>query len=286
MKGFLQNNSGKKQMAILGPLGTFTEEAAVKYCDEKKIDCSLVPYRTVSEVFVAVEKGEVSNGVVPIENFLNGHVMETLDNLYRSNLKIEKAIVLPVEQCFAACFGFENIDTIKSHSQALAQCSEYLDKNYPDAVRIDSLSTASAMKEISEMKLDNVAVIGSKIGAERYGLNILEENIGNCGDNKTMFIVIGKGNFEKSIRNRTSIVIVPSANKPGVLMGIINSFASENIDLKMIQSRPDGKGNYIFYLDIVGYIEDENVARVLGKLRTDSIVKVLGSYPYVSLSGV
>ena len=86
-----------EKIGLLGPLGTFTEEAAIKYCD----DCEMVPYRTISEVFRAVENGEISKGVVPIENFLNGHVMETLDNLYRSGLKIEKAIVLSIQHCLA-----------------------------------------------------------------------------------------------------------------------------------------------------------------------------------------
>ena len=83
--------------------------------------------------------------------------------------------------------------------------------------------------------------------------------------------------------------IIPSINKPGVLRGILNDFADESIDLKMIQSRPDGDGGYIFYIDVEGHIEDENVASVIDGIRHkfgDSGIKVLGSYPYVSLSGV
>jgi prephenate dehydratase len=269
----------------LGPLGTFTEEAAVKYCSEAGVGCDLVPYRTVSKGFRAVESGEVSKGVVPIENFLNGHVMETLDNLYKSELQIQVALVLPVRHCLAVNPDVKDVKIIKSHPQALAQCSDYLDVNYPDAVRVDASSTASAMKEVVG-GVENGAAIGSEVAAKKYGLKILEREIGNNDNNKTMFVVIGKGESQRSERSRTSLVVVPSINRPGVLNGILSNFAAERVDLKFIQSRPDGEGNYIFYVDIEGHIEDENVKRVLEKLSDDSVIKVLGSYPYVSLSGV
>ena len=275
-----------EKIGLLGPLGTFTEEATAKYCDEVGVVCEMVPYRTISEVFRAVESGEVSRGVVPSENFLNGHVLETLDNLNKSELQIHSALVLPIRHCIAVCEGAGDIDVVKSHPQALAQCSDYLDANYSDADRVGTLSTASAMEEVAESGSKDVAAIGSEVAAEKNGLKILMKEIENNNDNKTMFIVIGKEASGKSGRSRTSLVVILSANKPGVLSGILNDFAGEGIDLKMIQSRPDGKGHYIFYMDIEGHVEDENVGRVIDKLGGDSRVKVLGSYPYVSLSGV
>ena len=271
-----------EKIGLLGPLGTFTEEAAGKYCN----DCEMVPYRTISEVFRAVKSGDVSKGVVPIENFLNGHVMETLDNLYKSGLQIHAAVVLPIRHCFAVASDAGDISVVKSHPQALAQCSDYLDVNYSGADRVGTLSTASAMKEVAEGSSKDVAAIGSEVAAGKYGLKIMAKEIGNNNDNKTMFIAIGKDVAAKSDRSRTSLVVVPSVNKPGILSNILSEFAGEKIDLKMVQSRPDGKGNYVFYVDIEGHVEDENVARVLDKLGGDSEVKVLGSYPYVSLSGV
>lgn len=275
-----------ENIGLLGPMGTFTEEAAVRYCGESAVDYGMIFYRTISEVFCAVQNGEVSKGVVPIENFLNGHVMDTLDNLYKSELQIQAALVLPIRHCLAVNPDVKDVEIIKSHPQALAQCSDYLDANYPDVVRVDASSTASAMKEIAKDGSENIAVIGSEIAAEKYGLKVLAKEIGNNYNNKTMFVVIGRGGSRKAERNRTSLVIVPSVNKSGILSGILNDFAVENVDLKFIQSRPDGEGNYIFYVDIEGHIEDENVKRVLGSLGEGFVIKVLGSYPYVSLSGV
>ncbi|MFH1521810.1 MAG: prephenate dehydratase [archaeon] len=275
-------------IGILGPMGTFTEEAAIKYCEDININRDIVPYQTISEVFQAVRDDKIPEGIVPMENFLNGHVMETLDNLNKNGVKIKRAIVLPIHHCLITILNTNNIEIIKSHPQALAQCSDYLDKNYPNIERIGARSTANAMKEIVENNLNNVAVIGSESGAKRYGLNILEKRIENNNLNKTMFIVIGKEESEKSERSRTSFVIIPTANKTGLLRSILSIFADENIDLKMIQSRPDGKGSYIFYIDIEGHIEDENVVRAFAKLKNmfdDSAIKIFGSYPYVSFSG-
>jgi len=267
----------KNKIGLLGPLGTFTEEAAGKYCN----DCEMVPYRTISEVFRAVKSGDVSKGVVPIENFLNGHVMETLDNLYKSDVKIQEALVLSIRHCLATRKGVSDIKIVKSHPQALAQCSDYLDANYSGADRIGTLSTASAMKEI----VYGEAAIGSEVAAKRYDLNVVARGIGNNDNNKTMFIVVGNEVVARGERSRTSLVITPSANKPGVLSDMLNDFADEHVDLKMIQSRPDGNGGYIFYIDIEGHTEDDNVVRALEGIVEDSVVKVLGSYPYVSLSG-
>lgn len=276
-------------IGILGPLGTFTEEAAIKYCQDIDVDRKIIPYRTISEVFQAVRKDEILEGIVPMENFLNGHVMETLDNLNKNGVKIRGAIILSICQCFVTLSDVGNIEIVKSHPQALAQCSDYLNMNYPDAKRVEARSTASAMKEIIEKNLKNVAVIGSESGAKRYGLNVFKKGVGNNNFNKTMFIIIGKEESEKSKRSRTSFVIIPAINKPGLLRDMLGVFADENIDLKMIQSRPNNKGGYIFYIDIEGHVKDENVSRAFGKL-TDmldsSAIKIFGSYPYVSFSGI
>lgn len=275
-------------IGILGPLGTFTEEAAIKYCESVNINRDIVPYQTISKVFQAVRDDKIPEGIVPVENFLNGHVMETLDNLNKNEVKIKRATILPIHHCLIAVSDASNIKIVKSHPQALAQCSDYLDVNYPNAKRIEARSTASAMKDIAEQNLKNVAVIGSESGAKRYGLNVLKKEIENNNLNKTMFIVISKEESEKSERSRTSFVIIPTANKPGLLRGILDVFADENIDLKMIQSRPDGKGSYIFYIDVEGHIKDENVSRAFDRLIDmfdSSAIKIFGSYPYVSFSG-
>lgn len=276
----------KKRIGFFGPSGTFTEIAAKKYSP----DAELIPYDTITEVFGAVKKDEVLEGVVPIENLLNGHVLETLDCLYKNGVKIKQAVVIPIEQSLVALPETQKIDIVMSHPQALAQCSDYLRENCKGAKIEKSESTASAMKMIADNHLVGAASIGTALGAEKYGLKIIKKNIANKEVNKTMFVVISKKPAKKAEHNRTSIAISPHSDRPGLLRDILNAFAENKINLEMIQSRPDGEGSYIFYIDLDGHPEDINVKaafetineKLNGKL--EDVIKILGSYPYTSLS--
>jgi len=284
-----RQNTNEKAIGILGPLGTFTEGAAKKYCDKTNTLGKLIPYNTITDVFVAVKKGEVEEGVVPIENLLHGHVIETLDNLYKNGVKIKNAVILPITHYLVSLPETVDVKKIISHIQALSQCSNYLNKNYPGVPREQTQSTAAAMKHIKDNNLSGMAAIGTKIGAEKYWLKILAEDIGNNKKNKTMFIVLNHKGAEKTGNDRTSIVISPNEDRPGLLKDILESFSTNGINLEMIQSRPDGKGNYIFYLDLVGHPEDEKTKKAFDELEAklgdlDNIIKILGSYPRVTLS--
>ena len=159
-----------KKLGILGPSGTFTEMAAMKYMP----DCEPFFYITITEIFEAIEKEEIKEGIVPIENILNGHVMETLDCLYKSRIKIKQAIIIPIEQSLVILPETQKIEKIISHPQALAQCSYYIHKNYAD-VKIEKVeSTATAMKLIADNHLIGIAAIGPSLGAKRYGLNVIK----------------------------------------------------------------------------------------------------------------
>lgn len=288
----MQNKTKRKEkkIGILGPLGTFTEAAALKYVKENKIKAGIISYDTIPDIFKAVKEGEIEEGVVPIENVLNGHVMQTLDCLYEDGVKIKRAIILSITHNLAALPETVSIKKIMSHIQALAQCSEYLDKNYNRIPREKTESTAAAMKQIKDNNLYGVAAIGTLVGAERYGLKILAKDIGNNKNNRTMFIVLNENGAEKTGDDRTSIAVRPHSNRPGLLRDILEAFAKRNINLEMIQSRPDGGGNYIFYIDLVGHPEDEKVKEAFEEIKEklegelEEIIKILGSYPYVTLS--
>ena len=276
----------QRKIGFLGPEGTFTEIAARKYTSSGK----LLPYDTITEIFEGVKGGDIDEGIVPIENILNGHVIETLDCLYKNDVKVKKAIVIPIEQSLVALPETTKIERIISHPQALAQCSKYLSINYKGTKIERSESTAAAMKMIAENHLVGVAAIGTSLGAEKYNLKVIKNNIANKEINKTMFIVIATKPTERTNHDRTSIAISPHADRPGLLRDILNAFAETKINLEMIQSRPDGYGNYIFYIDMEGHPEDDKVKKAFNIIneklsgKFHDVIKILGSYPYVSLS--
>ena len=279
------------KIGILGPAGTFTEAVAINHNPQGET----IPFDTISKVFQAVNNNLVEEGVVPIENILNGHVIETLDCLnLNDKIKIIKCLILPIKQSLV---GMQNtiidnskIEKIISHPQALAQCSKYLEEKFPNAKKEKIESTANAIRFVSENKLKNILAIGTELAAKKYGLKVIERDISNDNSNKTMFAVISKKTSTKVEKNRTSMVINPNFDRPGLLRDILGAFADNEINLEMIQSRPAGKGKYLFYIDVVGHPDDSKLKKAFEtiqiKLNTDfkKIVKILGSYPYVSLA--
>ena len=133
-----------KRLGFLGPQGTYCEEAAIAY------DCgaTLVPLRSIPAVVAAVDAREVDEGVVPIENSLEGAVTFTLDLLiHESSMFIRSEVLVPVQHRLIGKPGtrLEDIRVVYSHPQGLAQCRGFLEKNLPAAQQLSSLSTAGSL---------------------------------------------------------------------------------------------------------------------------------------------
>ena len=270
------------QIGFLGPRGTFTEEAllSVMPVDEE----NLIPYPTEAMVLHAVEKGEVDKGIVPIENSIEGSVNATLDVLaFEVNLLIEKEIVIPVVHNLIGREGLDlaSVKRVVSHPQATSQCRRYLEEKLPRVPIVAASSTAEAVKLVAEENGKSVA-IGPKLAARLYGLSVIEADIADFEENKTRFVLVGKELAKPTGNDKTSVVCFIAEDHPGALLQILNEFAYENINLTKIQSRPTRKalGDYCFFIDMEGHVEDRPVKTALKFLRYRiKEVKVLGSYP-------
>ncbi|HZD59641.1 MAG TPA: prephenate dehydratase [Anaerolineae bacterium] len=270
------------KIGFLGPWGTYTQEALTKLLPISEED--LVPYTTEADVIKAVERGEVGKGMVAIENSIEGSVNATLDVLaFEANLFIEKEIVIPIHHSLMARPGvkLEEVKTVISHPQALAQCRQYLSEKLSHAKLEVASSNAGAAKIVSE-KGGKLAAIGPSLAAEIYGLDVLDTGIEDFDDNQTRFVLVGKEPAARTGRDKTSIVCFIYEDRPGSLLLILQEFAYRYINLTKIQSRPTKKalGDYCFFIDMLGHIEDEVVASALKCLRCKIRgVKILGSYP-------
>jgi len=266
----------KGRISILGPRGTFSEEAARRFDPEaSKVFCS-----SIDEVFDSVEKGKAEHGIVPVENSLEGSVAATLQLLLTTPLRICAEIVIDVKHCLLALPGsrMEDIREVISHPHALAQCRGYI-KSLGDVRTRNLPSTAEAAREVSVKRLRGSAAIAPRIAAELYGLTVLAEGVQDEGRNQTRFFALGRecgdGEAEK-----TSIIL-GLEDRPGALYKVLGYFARANINLTKIESRPTRKslGDYIFYIDFEGDAREERVGAVLRKVRARAtFFKVLGSY--------
>lgn len=268
------------RFAYLGPEGTHTHEALLALGIEglEPVACSTIP-----EVFVAVERGKADLGIVPIENSVEGSVNATLDTLaFDSDLEIQQETVRDIHHalCIAPGGTLDDVKRVVSHPQASAQCRRWLSEHLPRIPVLAANSTAEAVREA--VASPGVAAIGTALAAALAGAEVLEEAIEDYAGNQTRFVVVGRGLRPKTGNDKTSLALFMQVDRPGTLHMILSEFAYGQINLTKIQSRPTRKalGDYMFYVDLAGHVDDDNVRTALDclrlKLRT---VKVLGSYP-------
>lgn len=268
------------RIAFLGPVGTHTEEALLSL---EMPDITPQPYPTIEDVFAAVERGKADLGMVPIENSIEGSVNATLDGLaFGGDLTIQREVVRDIHHALVAAPGVtrHEITGIVSHPQASAQCRKWLATELPGKPVIAANSTAEAVQRaVAEPGL---GAIGTRLAAELYGGEVLEDAIEDYGGNQTRFVLIGRGIQPRTGHDKTSLALFIHESRPGALLMILSEFAFGQINLTKIQSRPTKRqlGDYMFFVDLEGHVQDPNVALALDCLRLKlREVKVLGSYP-------
>ena len=271
-----RNLESPTKVAFLGPWATFTHQAAIRNFG---VSSCFVPATIPKEVLSEIESGRVDFGVLPVENSNEGSVNITLDMLVETELKICAEISLKIEQCFLVKDPKAKILRVYSHPHALAQCRDWITKNYPDVEMIPASSTAEAAKKVA--KEDFAAAIASEVAAKIYDLYILQKGIQDSRENFTRFFVIGKILTKPSGRDKTSLVFMVK-DKVGSLYEVLEVFNRNNVNLTKIESRPTKKKawEYMFFVDFKGHVKDKNIAVTIESLKRKSIfVKSLGSYP-------
>lgn len=267
----------KAEVAYLGPEATFTHLAGVKYFGHS---ATYKPMETIDDVFAEVEKGRTTYGIVPVENSIEGAVFSTLDSFMKYKVQICGELRLEISHNLVCRSGnIEDIQTVASHSQALAQCREWLRKNLPSVPTLQVFSTGAAAQMAANNP--NIGAIASSLAIKTHELQVVVKGIEDYMGNTTRFLVIGKRSPTPSGSDRTSLLI-GLMDKPGALNGILTILSEENINLAKIESRPiKGKQwKYLFFLDMLGHIEDEKILRGCDRIREHcSYYEWLGSYP-------
>lgn len=269
-----------KKIAYLGPPGTFSEEAALKYNEKAQ----LLPFSSIPAVAAAVDTGIAEEGVVAIENSLEGSVTDILDLLiHESKLLIRQELVLPVEHHLLVKPGTEalEIKVIFSHPQALAQCRRFLERCFSQAEMMAALSTAAAVEQMMSSST-SAAAIGTHRAAQLYGAQILARSIQDYSPNVTRFVVLARNDHPQTGRDKTSLCFSFGEDRPGLLYGVLREFAECSINLVKVESRPskESLGKYIFLVDLEGHRQDPSTRQVLEKVQAKtSLFKVFGSYP-------
>jgi len=264
--------------AFQGEAGAYSEEAATQFFGST---ITAQPCESLEDVFKLVEQGGAQIAVVPVENSLEGSISRAYDLLLDSDLMVCGEVELRVSHCLIANPG-ARLDLIKrvySHPQALGQCRSFL--RHLGCEMVPTHDTAGSVRMVKEQGGTDIAAVAGARAAEIYGMEILAREIEDNQNNFTRFFVLSGQDSPPSGNDKTSIVFSVT-HKPGALYQALTEFASRDINLTKIESRPTRQKpwEYNFYLDFQGHREDKGPQEVLDILaKTSVFVKVLGSYP-------
>lgn len=268
-------------VAYLGPEGTYTQAAVLKHFGNA-VKC--VDVKTIADVFRVVEQHKAQFGVVPVENSTEGVITHTLDCFSSSDLKVCGEVQLPINhQLLSHADGLSSVKKVYAHPQALAQCRGWLERYLPDADVTSSSSNAEAA--IIASNDHSIAAIASDIAARLYSLPILASGIEDEHNNTTRFLIIGNDSYAESGKDKTSIM-VSAPNKVGSLFELLKPLYDAGVDMSRIESRPSRQTNweYVFFIDLIGHVNDPNVKAALNQLESRSaFFKLIGSYPIGAL---
>ncbi|KAF9569664.1 PDT-domain-containing protein [Agrocybe pediades] len=231
------------QVAVLGPLGTYTHEAALKVFGDS---ATFNEKSSIADVLNGLSI-EVPFGVIPQENSIFGPVVETYDRL-RSTEKsfVRGEMTLEVEHCLLVKRGVQisQVRRVMSHEQALGQCCDFIEEKMPWVQKIKTPSTAAAAKALLDNEDDCAAICSSICATIFAGLEVLFTGIQNERSNFTRFYVVAHSQQTEvpkalSIEcHMRALIRLSAPPKPDISYGVMQYLKVLDLDATRIDRRP------------------------------------------------
>ena len=264
------------RIGYLGPGGSFSHTASMlKFGQSVEYE----PLVDITSIFDEVSKGHCDLGLAPVENTMGGGVIETLDALIDSDVKVCAEVLMAIHHSLLGNCSLEEIEKIYSKPEVFAQCRNWLSATFKEAQTVPVASTARAAQIAADEP--RAAAIGSNVAAELYGLRIICENIEDIANNITRFLVISREDAKPTGEDKTAILF-STAHKAGALADVLDVFKRYEINLTNIESRPSKKRQweYYFFVDLLGHRTDKNVQDGMEEARKHCLqLSILGSFP-------
>ena len=273
-------------VAYLGPAGTFTEAALIRFRDAGVFgdgEVGQLPVTSPREALEAVREGRAQFACVAIENSVDGAVTSTFDALVEGG-GVQIYHELEIEIAFSVMvrpgMRLTDVKTFTTHPVAHQQVRRWLAAHIPDARFVPASSNAAAAQAVAEGHAD--AAAAPDRAAVLFGLDVLEKGVADMAGARTRFVVVGpRGVPTPRTGSDQTTVVFTLPNEPGTLVGALTEFSLRGVSLSRIESRPTRRefGTYHFYADLVGHIDDTPVAEALRALwlRAEDIT-YLGSW--------
>ncbi|ODQ64064.1 PDT-domain-containing protein [Nadsonia fulvescens var. elongata DSM 6958] len=304
----------KSSIAFLGPFGTYSHEAAVRFSKtlNDNTEKVFIPISSIADCIGTLDEDKVQYAVVPLENSTNGSVIFTLDIIREryhsrpsstgsdsvSSLSSESEhediipsysavaeVYVPIHHCLMTT-GPSDLSQVKrvySHPQVWGQCDIWFNKHMKGVEKIDTASTSQAAEFAA--KDPSSAAIASLSASDVHSVPIVQANIENITDNTTRFLVFAKDEYYRTQPTGNDLTLLSFTIKnsvSGSLCEALEAFKQQNLNLCAISSRPSliQPWNYLFYVEFGGHRDQENVVKVVKSLtETCLVVRVIGSFP-------
>lgn len=273
----------RTRIAVLGPRGTYSEMVARKHYEDAEIVFKEgnTPEEAIHNVFDSVVSGEVDYGIVPREDSVEGAVSGNFDLFRTHDVYVTKDLRLDVVHSLVGTGGEEELTTIVSHPQALKHCRRYLSKNFPDLRRLSVGSTADAARMASEDT--NYGAIANEENTRIYpALKVMRDNVHDYRRNETGFDHIGPRLEIPDGLAKTSAIMYPALDYPGLLLEVLEKIKDRNINLSKIVSYPSkgDLGDYIFEMVFdCGITQDlKLILEEIKDIEGMDYIRILGTY--------
>jgi chorismate mutase / prephenate dehydratase len=271
------------RVAHLGPAATYGHQAALQRFGSA---VEFEPCQTHADVFAAVEKGSAEYGLVAFENSTEGSVSEVLDRLVDTPLQVCAEVSLPISHTLVSrADSLAEVRRVLSHPQAAAQARGWLASHLPGASIEPATSNGRAAELAAADPTATVAAIAPRLAADVFGLNVLAEAVQDLPANVTRFLVLGARASEAPTGRDKTAVVFSIRDRVGTLRNLTDAFASNDVNLSSIQSRPSRRRawDYVFFVELAGHISELRVRRALRKAEEYTVfLKVFGSWPVPS----
>lgn len=280
------NDNNQLEIACIGPKGSYSYIAAIKYMKKYKKNYFIKKYNNFEDIFNSIKKNKFNYAIIPIENNYSGFIPEVYKLLIKKNIKIIGDFYLPIQHCVLTKPNiiFKDIKKIYSHNQAFKQCSNFIKKFHYLKIKYTN-STSEAMKIISTSNKNNIAAIGDKNNSKFYKLNVILENISNQINNKTRFLILNNYDINKINSQKKNITLILKT-KQILLFYIIQILYTNKIEIIKLKLNSYHKNQIkeIIYLEIE--IKKEKKIKKILKIfeEKDIIIKNLGSYSRLNIS--
>lgn len=277
-------------VAIQGQDGSYHDQAAHHYFGE-----AYSPHyeQTFADVFGSVEAAQSDFGMTAVENSLVGSIAPVYDLLYKTPaVAIMGEVYLSIHHSLIGIPGTKlgDIRDVYSHPVALAQCTDFLGRELPQAAMHTAADTVASVRLVRDQGDTSMAAIAGANNAEPNGLAVLQEAIENNPENYTRFLVLGRRAEDDSERriaaNKTSLFVerlTDDADElvPGTLHRALGCFAAAQVGLTKVESRPIAgrPWHYNFYFDCAAGAEDPRMQAALAEFAAiGGVWRELGTY--------